>query len=249
MCGIKLDGAHRALVDARAAAELLRRVVAQGPEHRTIPEDYTVARCVIPEGNLVIRTLRRENTDLQANLVRVAKSPWQDPLRDYRYAVNLALDDGEITESEWAELETLRDTLGVSRAEAEKQHRILFERTQQAVIRDGYISSAEERMLLKMATNLGLRYEPQSRDVEVQTLFIGMIICLTGSGQGMLARAEMIQLVEERGMVVKNGVSKSTDLLVAADVASRSGKTKKARELGKPVMSAKEFLLLIEQIS
>ncbi len=246
--GITIEGAHRALVDARATAEIFRNYYREASRIDTIAEEYTVARCAIHSTDVVIRTLRRENTELSSSLSRIAKSPWQDPLRDYRYAVNLALDDGEITESEWDELESLRRTLGLSRSEVEEQHRVLFERTQLAVERDKYVSPAEERILLKMATNLGLKYEPPSKEEATRALFIGMTVCFTGSGQGMLARSTMIQMAEDKGFFVKGAVSGYIDLLVAADVSSFSSKTKKARELGKPVMSAADFLQLIDRI-
>ena len=246
--GIAIEDAHRALVDARATAEILRTFYRDVVARRTALKDYTVARCSVHSEDVVIRTLRRENTELRTYLTRIAKSPWQDPLRDYRYALNLALDDGEITESEWEELELLGRTLGLNRFEVEAQHRILFERTQEAVMRDGYTSPAEEKMLLKMATNLGLDYEPPARDDATRALFIGMTICFTGSGQGMLERSSMIQIAEEKGISVKGGVSRHVDLLVAADVSSYSSKTKKARKIGKPVMSAVDFLQLVGRI-
>lgn len=246
--GIRIEGAHRALVDARATAEVFRNVYRDADAHRTVREDHTVARCSAHSEDVVIRTLRRENTELRTNLKRVAKSPWQDPLRDYRYALNLALDDGEITESEWEELELLRRTLGLSGSEVEEQRRILFERTQEAVMRDGFTSPAEEKMLLKMATNLGLNYKPPERKDATRALFIGMVVCFTGSGQGMLARSSMVQVAEEKGISVNGGVSRNIDLLVAADVSSYSSKTQKARKLGKPVMSAVDFLQLVGRI-
>lgn len=246
--GVEIEGAHRALVDARATAEILRRVFSDKSQLRAMLEEYTVVRCAVHSEDVMIRTLRRENTELGANLARAAKSPWQDPLRDYRYALNLALDDGEITESEWMELESLRKSLGLSRGEAEEQHRILFERAHAAVVRDEYVSPTEEKMLLKMATNLGLQYEPPEREDATRALFIGMTVCFTGSGQGMLERRSMIQMAEEKGISVKGGVSRQIDLLVAADVSSFSSKTRKARELGKPVMSAVDFLQLVGRI-
>lgn len=246
--GIDIEGAHRALVDARATAEIFRDIFRDVSKRQTMLADFTVARCVVPSNDVVIRTLRRENTELGSSLTRVAKSPWQDPLRDYRYALNLALDDGEITELEWEELESLRRTLGLDDSEVQEQHRILFERTCEAVVRDEYVSPEEEKMLLKMATNLGLQYEPPERDEATRALFIGMTVCFTGSGQGMLERGSMIQIAEEKGISVKGGVSRKIDLLVAADVSSFSSKTRKARELGKPVMSAIDFLQLVGRI-
>ena len=243
--GITIEDAHRALVDARATAEILRSVHRDEIARRTVLKEHSVARCRVRSEDVVIRTLRRENTELRTNLTRIAKSPWQDPLRDYRYALNLALDDGEISDSEWEELKFLSKTLGLSRPEVEEQHRILFERTQEAVMRDGYISPAEEKMLLKMATNLGLNYEPPERDDATRALFIGMTVCFTGSGQGMLTRSSMVQVAEENGISVKGGVSRYIDLVVAADVSSYSSKTQMARKLGKPVMSAVDFLQLV----
>lgn len=245
--GITIEDAHRALVDARATAEILRTFY-HDDARRTALKDYTVARCRVRSEDVVIRTLRRENTELRTNLTRIAKSPWQDPLRDYRYALNLALDDGEISDSEWEELKFLSKTLGLSRPEVEEQHRILFERTQEAVMRDAYTSPAEEKMLLKMATNLGLNYEPPERDDATRALFIGMTVCFTGSGQGMLTRSSMVQVAEEKGISVKGGVSRYIDLVVAADVSSYSSKTQMARKLGKPVMSAVDFLQLVGRI-
>ena len=75
----------------------------------------------------------------------------------------------------------------------------------------------------------------------------GLRICFTGTGQDsngkLIDRAKLEELAASRGMQPVSGVSrKSCDLLVAADPASASGKAKKARDYGIPIMSVLEFL-------
>lgn len=53
----------------------------------------------------------------------------------------------------------------------------------------------------------------------------------------------MEQLAAEHELVAVPSVTRTRcDVLVAADTASRSGKARKALDLGKPVISAAEFL-------
>ncbi len=49
---------------------------------------------------------------------------------------------------------------------------------------------------------------------------------------------------EDLGMVPVANVSKKCDLLVAADISSMSGKAKKAQDIGVPVASVEDFLLI-----
>jgi len=53
--------------------------------------------------------------------------------------------------------------------------------------------------------------------------------------------ADLQEKIESRGGKVSSGVSKKTTMVIAADVGSTSGKVKKAKELGVPVMSQREF--------
>ena len=246
--GIALEDAHRSLVDARATAELFRQLAISAVRDGSLFKTHGVARCAVQDGgDVVIRTLRRENTELRTKLTRIAKSPWQDPLRDYRYAVNLAFDDGEITEKDWLELDTLRSTLGLKVAEANEQHQILFDRAREATDRDQYMSPSEKRLLSDLARALKLDFDSSEMDSDEAPTRIepGWAVCFTGNGQGMLERSEMTDLANEYGLIVKSGVSKKLDVLVAADVSSMSGKTRKARELGVPVISAVDFLNMI----
>lgn len=241
---IELEQAHRALTDARACAGLLRKLV----NLQRVHIDHAVARCIAPFGDVIVRTLRRENTELGGAIRRIGKSPWQDPERDYRYAVNLALDDGVISDIEKSELKTLRKSLGLSEKEATKQREILFERSVAAVKRDQHISKVERAMLERMGTSLEIDFDLPDDEVQTTELKTGMAVCFTGSGQGMRSKEEMNEIAESKGLTVKSGISSHVDVLIAADVASTSGKTRRARELNIPVMSATDFLSLVIDI-
>lgn len=52
---------------------------------------------------------------------------------------------------------------------------------------------------------------------------------------------ELQEKIEVRGGTVASGVSKNTTIVIAQDVNSNSGKVKKARELGIPVISQRDF--------
>lgn len=62
----------------------------------------------------------------------------------------------------------------------------------------------------------------------------GKVFCLTGNGH--IKRDVMTKLIESNGGYVK-GMSKKVDYLVTNDPESNTGKAKKARELGKPIIS------------
>lgn len=70
----------------------------------------------------------------------------------------------------------------------------------------------------------------------------GLTFVITGAVHQYKNRDEFRASVEARGGKVAGSVSKNTDYLVNNDVASTSGKNKKAKELGIPVISEDEFV-------
>src|SRR5690554_1193072 len=58
-----------------------------------------------------------------------------------------------------------------------------------------------------------------------------------------LSKSELEKLAEECGFTVVSSVTKTNgDVVVAVDPSSSSGKAKRAREYGKPVIAAQQFL-------
>ena len=89
--------------------------------------------------------------------------------------------------------------------------------------------------------------------VRIQTsefsLEAGKKICFTGAAitatNKPISRAELEALASKVGLFPVNSVTKkSCDILVAADEASMSGKTQKAREYGITVISVEKFITL-----
>lgn len=75
----------------------------------------------------------------------------------------------------------------------------------------------------------------------------GARVCFTGSvldGAGRpVERPEMERLASARGLVPVGAVSRTRcDVLVCAELGSQSGKARKAAELGKPIVTAEQFL-------
>ena len=75
----------------------------------------------------------------------------------------------------------------------------------------------------------------------------GARVCFTGSvldADGRpIGRDEMERLAVARGLAVASNVSRTRcDVLVCAEEGSQSGKARKAREFGKPILLADDFL-------
>ena len=74
----------------------------------------------------------------------------------------------------------------------------------------------------------------------------GKRVCFTGELQAKVdgepvTRALAEQLAEKSGLVVASSVTKKLDLLVAADPNTQSGKARKAREYGIPIVAEGQF--------
>jgi len=73
----------------------------------------------------------------------------------------------------------------------------------------------------------------------------GKSFVITGKLQNYSNRNELVKAIEDNGGHVASSVSKNTDYLINNDVASTSGKNKRAKELGVEIISEADFLKLI----
>lgn len=74
----------------------------------------------------------------------------------------------------------------------------------------------------------------------------GKIFVITGKLNHFVNRDELAAKIEELGGKVSGSVSKNTTCLINNDVNSTSGKNKKSKELGVPIISEDEFLMMIK---
>lgn len=96
--------------------------------------------------------------------------------------------------------------------------------------------------------NLDIEHGLSVTDAEVFRVAPGMRVCFTGSpptgdDYAHLAKPRLREAAAAAGLEEVKSVTKTKcDLVVAFDLSSMSGKAKKAREFGKPVLAAADFL-------
>lgn len=73
------------------------------------------------------------------------------------------------------------------------------------------------------------------------TILNGKKFVITGSVKLYKNRDELVSVIESNGGKVQSSVTKETNYLINNDVTSTSGKNKKAKELGIPIISEEDF--------
>ena len=83
-------------------------------------------------------------------------------------------------------------------------------------------------------------------NVVVSNVLVNKIFCITGSLNYFANRDEAKEKIESLGGKVSGSVSNKTSYLVNNDVNSTSGKNKKAKELGVPIISEEELIEMLK---
>lgn len=86
---------------------------------------------------------------------------------------------------------------------------------------------------------------PAEANVAGKDILSGKTFVITGSVNHFKNRAELQAKIEELGGKATGSVTKKTSYLINNDVESTSGKNKKAKELGVPIISEDKFLEMI----
>lgn len=246
---IPLTMAHRALCDARATAQLLMELIDEAPE--LPPARVEALSCPLNP-----RTLRREaiggaTSSVVTRLVDKGRYPTSDgAMLSYLDALDWALDDLIITEEESTHLRALSTELGLRADDVRMAHRRYFESVIAGAMKDGIITAEEHRLMNAVGTALGVEgvtIPEVTRLVAAPSAFpTGVRICFTGSAVNSngkkIPRSDLEAAAAGLGFQPVRSVTKrSCDMLVAADPCSASGKAKKARGFGIPIMSVLQF--------
>lgn len=248
--GIELKGAHRALVDARATAELLRALAAEG-----VPLNGTPSRSWAPETRSIMRTLRRDALTSDSMPLRRPSYRYSFPSSDdaelsYLFLLDSYLDDGVLDPREVDELARLAELSGLT-PQLPDLHAAYFKALSSAAFRDGFLSTEERTHLRRiadaLAVDLLIADVPGDVQREAPLELGGLRVCFTGEpivDGRVYSREELCALASRHGLSpVDSLTKKGCDLLVAADLSSMSGKARKARGWGMPVISAEDFLI------
>lgn len=242
--GIAISSQHRALTDARATADLFANVAT---ELQTRPLHIVGD---LPVG--VPRTLRRITEDMQTlplspSRFRVRYPTSHELEMSYLHVLDAYLDDLVLTDAERGALTELASLYEIGVARQEELHGAYLDSLVAAAQRDGVVSEQEHGLMTSVAAALGLDVQavPSMTMVAKPSSLTGLRVCFTGTvvvdGRSW-SREDMEALAARCGMQPLASVTKACDLVVAADPATTSGKAKKARERGLPVISAEEFL-------
>jgi len=96
--------------------------------------------------------------------------------------------------------------------------------------------------LRKLLDELEIPQEEKSAEAQI---FKDVTFVITGSVEHFANRNEVKEVIESKGGKVTGSVTAKTNYLINNDVNSTSSKNKKAKELGIPIITEEEFLLLL----
>lgn len=250
--GLPPHRAHSALHDARAAAELLayylQRAGSPAPWAPLVHEAQRVVWPEVPSNGFALVSRRRTEDREPHFLTRlVDRLPrLRDPQADaYLDILDRALLDRHISASEADQLVATADQLGLARADVQHLHTGYLINLAAVAIEDSILTDSELRDVHSVAALLGLNptdvdkaltqaHETQTTARPHWRLRPGDAVVFTGS---MTPAREIWEgNAVASGLTVSSNVTKRTRLLIAADPDSMSGKAKKARQYGIPIV-------------
>ncbi|MGW4398462.1 exonuclease domain-containing protein [Amycolatopsis nivea] len=262
---------HSARDDALAAAELLGYFIRCAPDAVTLTEAQVGAAFWdwprIPVGTA--KAVRRSEPGhvephFLARLVeRMPRD--EEPVADaYLAMLDAALLDRDISSTEGDMLVGLAHDLGLGRNELVALHLSYVRDLAREAWADEVVTDEERHDLLTVATLLALDHTVVDQILEEEraaaspvapsggrlgglALRPGDKVVLTGSM--VRGREEIIAQAASAGVRVIGSVSRQTRVVVAADPDSLSGKARKARELGVPVVSEDAFLTVLDRLA
>ena len=101
------------------------------------------------------------------------------------------------------------------------------------------------RALIEKLAALGLTMKNAGEEHTAE--LAGKTFVVTGDVNHFKNRAELVDFIEKRGGKCAGSVSKKTTALINNDANSLSGKNRKAKELGIPILTEEEFLTMLKE--
>lgn len=258
---ISLENAHRALVDAHATAELLGGYIASSDREfwyahidRALSVGWPALTTVSSRGRWMARRVSAASVPF---LQRIAEHlpDFSGPIEHVEYLALLdrCLIDRQLSEHESRQLLALADELGIGRDTAARLHAEYLDQLGAVAWADGVLSAQEVADLAAVAALLQVpdalltaALTPRSSAAAPTSTVdaeptLGAFALPTGStvvltGDMSRPRTELEAALTSAGYRVGGAVSKKVSLVVAADPDSLSGKARKAREYGIPVV-------------
>lgn len=260
---IPLVGWHAALTDARATAELLRHYISVTDPNWPWKADVSVLRDVPwPDIEAKAFTARRRRS--QASYEPGINAALMDRIVDFMPRANVAdltdpylavldeaLSDRYLSIDEGGSLRALAAALGIGADTVFSLHREYLNALARVALADNRLTEEEEADLFRVAAILDLPPGAVPASLEAarsssQPLTAGQLDLAPGSlivftGAMAEPREVWMQRAMDHGWICHPAVTKQVALVVAADTDSLSGKAKKARGYGIPIISIEDF--------
>ncbi|OFR37360.1 exonuclease domain-containing protein [Corynebacterium sp. HMSC077D03] len=259
--GITNARPHSALADALATAELFARLVSQGTDvvisSRAItlpPQEFPARGALLPRTALA-EDLTHKRGEWLVRLADTAAPEGSGDAEKYKKLLAAALVDKELSKSEIVQLQNQAQQEGLTSNDVMSIHEEFIRQLAVEVWLDGEVTEEERATLLLLNEQLGLPADtaeallaaPQRGENELGiSLSAGDRVTFTG--QFDLPREEWERRAMAVGLSV-GGVTKKSVLLVAANPDSMSGKARKAREYGVPIIGETAFARLLGNMS
>ena len=251
--GVESVKAHSALGDARMTMKVFQQLMKDEQEVR--PAEVEYKRRLNPARVLVREAFLSEPNDaldrIKAFTQKVPFPTSDEKLVAYLLLLNMAMQDLVISKTEQAELDHWASDLGVTKDEVISLHQGYLDSFIHAALRDAVITIQEREMIELIGKTLNLPVSipdaPQPIQANDDNLSVGKRVCFTGEASGFsgsaIHRSDLEALAAKVGLYpVRDVTKKGCDLLVAADTSTMSGKAKKAKEWGIPIMSVEKFI-------
>lgn len=255
--GIPLDGAHRALSDARATAQLMAHVAgsmvgAKRPVmFLTSVSLGDVSRCAPRTDGTPVTV---GPPDWFAGLAATLDHGSADAeFMSYLDVLDRAMADLHVDADERHKLGLLAEEMGLQPVQVARANRMWLDDFIAQACADGVVDEEEYDQLCRAAAALEIgqdRVDERTARQRAGEVHVGISrgnVCFTGeavddSGD-LIPRSHLEAHARKLGLAPVASVTKrSCDLLVAADAASQSGKADKARRFAIPIVSASAFL-------
>ena len=245
---------HTALGDARVSAQLL---LAQSSQWTG--RSYSPATCRSSIDSTGVTVRRPGAPPRRGALSMLAlRTAWPRTNTEaevlYLDTLDRCLDDGELTQEEQVWLTSTAQALQLSEGDRVEMHRRYYDRLVIQILADGVVTEEERALHDKVAAALAidgderLGEETETDEKKAVKLTPGMAVCFTGAAMvdgDPIPRPTLENLARQVGIHPVKSVTKRCDLVVAGDFRSRSGKARKARDLGLPIVDATHFIMLI----
>lgn len=269
--GCRIEYAHSALEDARGTAQLLSHYIQTDGDfigswsdvisNAQSSEWPAITAASAPRISRKSAVAASSQHFLGRLATRTPRSEIHPEANSYLALLDRVLLDRQLSRHEEDELVSAAEMMGLSRGDAERLHRIYLAALGQIALEDGVVTKEERSDLDTVATVLGLDKGDveasleEARQVPVAgcevgafSLSLGDAVVFTGDAPG-INRADLEYQARALGLRVTGSVSSKTRLVVAADPDSISGKARKARDNGIPIVDYATYLGMLDSVS